>query len=548
MSLSIQPIPCIPAATVRIAKAAFPHGNLCLQLRDALGTIYENREFAALFPSNGQPAQSPWQLALVSVLQFAEGLSDRQAADAVRSRIDWKYLLSLELSDPGFDNTVLCEFRARLVAGGAESQLLEKFLKVFGEHQLIRSRGHQRTDSTHVIAAVRTLNRLECVAETMRHALNVLATVAPDWLRLQSQPEWVERYGSRVEEYRLPKGREKRQVYALTIGQDGVNLLEALHHADTPQWLRMIPATQILRQVWLQQYHWNGQTLCWRSEGDGLPNSSQFIASPYDTQAHYSKKRTTAWLGYKVHLSETCVEDAPHLITHVETTLAPVADRESLPSIHQALKANDLLPAVHLADTGYIDANAIIESQAKYEVDLLGPTLSDYHWQAKAAQGFAAKDFTLDWQQKRATCPKGQISDCWTPLLDKNQHAIFKVQFSQAICRQCEAKSQCTRSSRRTLLVQPQHKHEALKRARVREGTEEYRQLYQKRAGIEGTISQGIRAFGLRRSRYVGLAKTHLQHILTAIAINWSRWKDWFDGKSPERTRQSAFVRLVNTS
>ena len=233
-----------------------------------------------------------------------------------------------------------------------------------------------------------------------------------------------------------------------------------------------------------------------------------------------------------------------------------MADRESLPSIHQILKANSLLPAVHLTDTGYIDANAIIESQARYEVDLLGPPLADYHWQAKAAQGFAAKDFALDWQQKRATCPttcpttcpRGQISDCWTPLLDKNQHAIFKVQFSQAICRQCEAKSQCTRSSRRTLLVQPQHKHEALKRARVREETEDYRQLYRKRAGIEGTISQGVRAFGLRRCRYVGLAKTHLQHVLTAIAINWSRLKDWFDGKSPSQTRQSAFVRLVNAS
>jgi len=376
--------------------------------------------------------------------------------------------------------------------------------------------------------------------------LNVLAMIAPDWLRGQSQSEWVERYGSKVEECRLPKGQEKRQDYALTVGRDGAKLLEAVYDTKAPQWLRLIPGVEILRQVWVQQYHWTEQGLQWRSEQDGLPPSKHFIASPYDTQAHYSKKRTTAWLGYKVHLSETCDEEAPHLITHVETMLAPVVDRESLPPIHQALKAKDLLPGVHLADTGYIDARSIIESQADYGVDLLGPTLSDYHWQAKAAQGFAASDFALDWEQKRATCPEGQISYCWTPFLDKNQRTAFKVQFSQALCRHCEAKSHCTRGSRRTLLVQPQPIHEALQQARRREATQDYQQLYRKRAGIEGTISQGVRAFGLRRSRYVGLAKTHLQHILTAIAINWSRLKDWFDGKSPEQARKSAFVRLAN--
>jgi len=254
----------------------------------------------------------------------------------------------------------------------------------------------------------------------------------------------------------LPKGQEKRQDYALTVGRDGAKLLEAvydIYDIKAPQWLRLIPGVEILRQVWLQQYRWTEQGLQWRSEQDGLPPSKHFIASPYDTQLRPTIRRPmtqknapqpgwTAWLGYKVHLSETCDEEAPHLITHVETTLAPVVDRESLPPIHQALKAKDLLPGVHLADTGYIDARSIIESQADYGVDLLGPTLSDYHWQAKAAQGFAASDFALDWDQKRAACPKGQVSYCWTPFLDKNQQTAFKVQFSQALCRHCEAKSQ----------------------------------------------------------------------------------------------------------
>lgn len=192
-----------------------------------------------------------------------------------------------------------------------------------------------------------------------------------------------------------------------------------------------------------------------------------------------------------------------------------------------------------------MDAHSIIESQTDYGIDLLGPTLGDYHWQAKAAQGFAAKDFTLDWEQRRATCPKGQISYSWTPVIYRNQQTAYKVQFSQVICRQCEAKSQCTRGSRRGLLIQPQTIHKTLQKARQREEAEDYRQIYRKRAGIEGTISQGVRAFGLRRSRYVGLAKTQLQHVLTAIAINCSRLKDWFDGKSAEQTRQSTFARLM---
>jgi transposase len=149
-------------------------------------------------------------LALVTVLQFAENLPDRQAAEAVRSRIDWKYLLGLELTDSGFDASVLCEFRARLVAGAAEQRLLDHLLTLARERGLLKARGRQRTDSTHVLAAIHVLNRLECVGETLRHALNSLAVVAPEWLREQVPIDWYERYGSRVDNYRLPKADAER--------------------------------------------------------------------------------------------------------------------------------------------------------------------------------------------------------------------------------------------------------------------------------------------------------------------------------------------------
>lgn len=199
-----------------------------MRMRDALGTIYEDADFAALFPSRGQPAEPPWRLALVTVMQFAERLSDRQAADAVRGRIDWKYALSLELTDPGFDASVLSEFRARLVAGGAEQQLLDLLLERFRAAGLLKVRGRQRTDSTHVLAAIRVLHRIANIAETLRAALNVLAGVAPEWLRAQTPEQWFERYVRRLDDDDVPDGQAARQAHAETIGRDGMRLLHVL--------------------------------------------------------------------------------------------------------------------------------------------------------------------------------------------------------------------------------------------------------------------------------------------------------------------------------
>ena len=229
MSLKPTPIGPVPELTAYVARAAFPDGNPYMSVRDALGTFYDDERFAGLFPDRGQPAESPWRLALITVMQFAEGLADRQAADAVRGRIDWKYALGLELTDPGFDFTVLCEFRARLVAGGAERLLLETILKTCQARGLVKARTRQRTDSTHVLAAIRTLNRLELVGETLRAALNVVATVAPTWLRAWAPPEWFDRYASRIEESRLPKGEEARYAHGEGIGADGFRLLDALY-------------------------------------------------------------------------------------------------------------------------------------------------------------------------------------------------------------------------------------------------------------------------------------------------------------------------------
>ena len=204
-----------------------------MRMRDELGSIYEDQMFTALFPRRGQPAEAPWRLALVTVMQYMEGLSDRQAAEAVRERIDWKYALSLELTDPGFDFSVLSEFRTRLLTGGAETQLLQALLELCKSRGWLKARGRQRTDSTHVLAAIRDLNRLECAGETLRHTLNVLAEVAPDWLLAQIDAEWFDRYSRRFDEYRFPKAQTERLAFAETIGTDGHRLLSCAVCADS---------------------------------------------------------------------------------------------------------------------------------------------------------------------------------------------------------------------------------------------------------------------------------------------------------------------------
>jgi transposase len=406
MSLKPQTFDPVPAETARVAKAAFLQGNVYMQMRDAFGTFYADEAFAPLFSRRGQPGASPACLALVTVMQFAEHLSDRQAANAVRGRIDWKYALGLELTDPGFDASVLSEFRTRLLAGQAEATLFDLMLKRFREAGLLKAGGQQRTDSTPVLAAIQTLNRLECIGETMRRALNVLAVVVPAWLREQVPAAWFDRYGQRCAEYRLPPGRAERYALAETIGTDGLQLMDWIYAPSSPYWLRDTPAVEILRQVWVQQFYTSEGILRWRP-AENLPPSSVMICSPYDAEARYSKKRSTEWTGYRVHLTETCDDDAPHLITDVHTTPAPVSDFDMLPTIQAALATRDVLPAEQIVDAGYVTADHLVASQKEHGVTLLGPVNPDASWQAKAQQGFDVASFVVDWDTQTVTCPNG---------------------------------------------------------------------------------------------------------------------------------------------
>ena len=273
---------------------------------------------------------------------------------------------------------------------------------------------------------------------------------------------------------------------------------------------------------------------------------SEKLSEPlYDVEAHYSKKKTTSWVGYKVHVTETCDDETPHLITNVETTAGPVAESDVPPQIHQALERKALLPHFHIVDTGYLDAELLVTSQRDYGVDLLGPSRADYRWQAQAAKGFDASHFQIDWDQQQAVCPGGCTSSSWTPAVDSRTNEVIKIKFSVKDCQPCSNRIDCTRATRRTITVRRQDHHLALQAARLRETTEAYATEYARRAGVEGTLSQGTRAYGLRRSRYMGEAKTALQHILTATAINFVRMANWLMGKPLAKTRVSAFERVM---
>jgi transposase len=547
MSMHPQRIPDIPQATVEIARAAFPKGNLYMQIRDVLGSLYEDEAFVDLFSKRGQPAQSPWRVALVSVMQFMENLSDRQAADAVRARIDWKYALSLDLSDAGFDFSVLSEFRNRLVIEGVEQTLLDLLLNRLRDEKLLKTHQRQRTDSTHVLAAIRTLNRLEALAEVFRAALNSLTVSAPEWLATHMNPAWFDRYHRRMENYRLPKLDAQREALGNLIGADGFELLEVVYAPSAPAWLRQLPAIETLRQMWIQQYYApqaNG-SVHWRAIKD-LPPSTLLIHSPYDLQAHYSSKRSTDWIGYKVHLSEICDENHPRFITHVHTTLSTIPDDKAVEPIHQALSEKELLPKEHLMDAGYLAADHLVNCQTEYGVEIIGPVREDHSWQARAGQGFDATHFKLDWAHKTATCPQGHQSTKWLPGEDITGQPVINVRFLGTTCRACPVRSFCTHSKRapRELTFRPQAQHSALQARRQAQHTPEFHELYSQRAGVEATHSQGIRRSALRQSRYMGLAKTHLQHVLIAVALNLIRLDAWVSEIPLAKTRKSRFMAL----
>lgn len=366
------------------------------------------------------------------------------------------------------------------------------------------------------------------------------ASVAPEWVCAHVPMDWVERYGERLTHERLPKDEQERKQYANHVGADGRLLLSVVEAPDAPDWMKTLPAIDLLRTVWEQQFEPFADGGAFRKE-PAVPAAQQ-ITSPYDPDARHGKKRTTYWTGYKVHFTQTCDDEAPQLITHVETTTAPLSDEGVVSRIHAELAKKDLLPEQHLVDSGYVTVTNLVHARAEAEIDLVGPTMKTHWYQAET--GYDLTHFCIDWEAEQVTCPQGHISSSWTPVQEAGK-ALIKIKFSQSDCKACSSQSLCTGTTRRSLTLYPKEQMQALFAARAREQTEAFKDTYRHRAGIEGTHSQAVRTMGLRCSRYIGLHKTHLGHVAVAAAINLVRLTSFVRGDVPEQFRTSAFKRVM---
>lgn len=519
----------IPTETLNATKASFPKGNLYLRLREVFISLYSDKDFKDMYSENGRPAIPAWRLALVTVFQFMENLTDRQAADAVRARIDWKCALGLELCDSGFDYSVLCEFRKRLIASEQGEVLLDKFLGHLKTQKLISSKGKQRSDSTHVLANIRNLNRCEMVGETMRATLNTLSVEIPNWLQTNIPETWYERYIHRVEAYRIAKSKVGRETYLMTVAEDGFLLLDMLK-ADSQDVINLKQVT-ILQEVLNRYFERKDDKILLRNE----PSTpvSDAIVSPYDSEARYANKGSVSWNGYKVHITETCDDDKPNFIVGVRTTLASEHDIKSTEVIHATMSEKELVPQQHLVDSAYTDAGLFVSSKEIYGIQLIGPPPHNPAWQSKQEDAFSLDDFDIDWQTETVTCPEGKQSYYWKGYQPPRGGPRIQARFAFDDCQACKQRTKCTRAKKfgRFVNFQPQEEYEALKAARAYMLSAEGEHTYNRRAGIEGTISQEVRAFGARHCRYIGHAKTHLQQVMTAVATNVVRYDAWLQAK-----------------
>lgn len=496
---------------------------------DELFKQFTEADFADLYPEEGKPGYSPVILSFVSVFQFVEKYPDRQAAEALRMRMDWKYALHLPLDYGGFDFSVLSEFRDRLIDHQAEVRVFDRLVEAFRTKGLIKERGKQRTDSLAMLTKVRHLSRLELVVESLRLAVDAALKANRAWCEVIIPPVWEEQYGER---YVLGRHRpEEWDAYERTVGNDGQWFLERLESEGAPAELKNLPEVQVLKTVWAQQFRVEAGQMVYQtvSNYDGHTE----IQTPHDPQARYSKKRDFEWIGGKLQVTETDDEGYPHLITDIAGTCSNLSDYEALCPIQERLEKRCCLPAKQYVDYGYMSGENLAASQ-QVGIDLIGPLQDGRSLQSKLLDGITHEQFSIDWENKRVTCPAGQASV---------RHAKFGKDglcffFASEICLTCPLRSRCcTGKGGRTLEVRSSYQR--LRQARERQKTEAFlRDYHQHRSGVEGCLSALARGNGLRVSRYTGHPKRHLQSLFGGAAANLKRGARWLAGIRPFRHHQ----------
>lgn len=542
--MSLQPkSSAVPNETARVARAIYPKGNLYMKLRDELGDFMEDADFAELYSPRGQPSLSPSCLALVLIMQYLADYSDRQAAEAVRDQISWKYALGLPLESQGFDYSVLSEFRKRLVESNAQEKIFNAILGKLSEKGLLKGSKKQRTDASHVLARVRNLNRLELVGEALRVSLNRLAECVPTWLESRLPATWYERYAERFNTWHLPKDLKERQALILQIGADGYALLDWLYQDREQVQLSKIDEIEAMRQIWIQQFWLDENDVVQLREAKNMPKGAKLIASPFDSEARFSQEaHGKAWLGYKSHFTETCDENAPRILTHVQSVAATEHDSQACPRIQAALAAKGLAPQEHYLDMGYNSLANLLASRAA-DIAIFSPMRILSQWQSRQVDGLGLETFFIDWAAQKVQCPNAKFSKTWFERANEQGLAIIRIRFDAKDCQVCPLQAKCTKAPARSLKLYPKDWHETLKQARKDQKSPEFKEKYRIRAGIEGTISMAVRDCDLRHSPFIGLAKTSLHALLVASALNVIRAFNWIDDVPLATTRKSRLAK-----
>lgn len=547
MSLATEQFGKVPEDTARVIKALYKRKtrkNAYVVFADNFPIIFTQHDFESMYSRLGQHGVNPVVLALLTLVQFAEGLSDEEAMESLVSRMDLKYLLRLPLDHEGFDPSVLTEFRARLIEGSAEELFLNRILRLAEDKGLLK-KGKQRTDSTHVLSAARSMTRTELVLETMRNCLDVLCDVAPQ-LVLSLHPKFImsKAYELRGLEFRIPRKENQRKELVENVGKDAKLLLSSIDGDESLEFLKKVPAVITLRRVFAEQFEDNGKGGPKFRKDKDLANSKYLIGSPHDPDARYSTKREDTWLGYKVNFTETCEEGAPRLITDVQACPATTSDSEMLPVIQRSLRKRGLSPDEQFVDAGYTKVENMKASSEKYSIKVIGPLRGGNTWQSEENKGFDISKFSINWEEKKVTCPAGLQSQSWRERRGRNS---IEATFSGLNCQKCPFREQCTKSETggRRLEFKQKELFDFLQKHRIYESSEEFKKLYRQRAGVEGAVSQAIRTCEMRRARYVGLKKVTLQAKLTGAAINLLRTAAYLVKAAVSKTRSSKYRELV---
>ena len=525
---------------MRVARAANPKGTTAMWVRDRIEGLWEDEDFAGWYSCDGRPAWSPAQLATVCVLQFLDNLSDRQAAEAVRCRIDYKYALGLELEDPGFHHSVLSDFHDRLAEDDRADRLLDLMLARLTEAGLVKARGRQRTDSTRVLSAGRELTRLELVTEAVRAVLEHLATAAPQILDELVTAEWSERYGRQVRMCSQPShrsgpahpGRHRRRR-AARAG------LRPVRRADPAAGRRAAPtADPALPDR--------------RPRPVPAPHRARRPAAVPDPRPIAVRDSRPAGCAAVTPAGPATFCTSPRPATRTGSTSSPTwppgyrrPTPRRCPASTPGSRSVGCCRGEHLVDGGYASGAALADADRNHKIALVGPIGKNSSKQAKAADGFAKENFIIDFDRREVTCPNDKVSGNWNEIPSMAPYAV--VRFGKRQCGPCPEKAKCTSGEARTINFLPRRIHELQERNRDDQQDSAWRRLYASRSGAEGTIAEFANGHRARHCRYRGQAKTHVQHVLTAIAVNIERLSQQEPAASEYRPRSpTAFQQYLD--